>query len=527
MPESDHKTYRPFTGLGDLFAKAPDQKKTAIIFDGERYSYETMAANTRRIAAALRHDGVGRGDVIGFLGKLCPEYFSLMGGCASVNATLAPMNWRLAPVEVERLLHRTNIKTVFVTAGFQDVARNIAKNTPVENIISINDAPNSACSFGDWLKRGTSQSGDPDPALDTDVPLLLYTSGSTGPQKAVKWSNHVLSSIFQNLERMKHPDLGLAPSDIELVCMPPFHAMGSASMISVAYFGATALLEQDFDIDNVLSAAKRHGVTRVTLVPTAITMLLDHPARRDGDLSSIKTILYGGSAISAALIDRLKEELGCKLIQAYGMTESGGAVTMLLPEEHLDPNNPRLQSVGRALPGVEIMICDDSGGAVETMTDGEICIRASTVMPGYYNNEDATAAALRRGWLHSGDMGYLDEDGYLYLRGRVKEMIISGGENISPLEIEDALTTYPGVKEAAVIGVPDDKWGEAVAAVLVLDDVNAVRQAELTKALSKQIARFKIPKRFSLTASLPLNATGKIDKVQLKRCFDSLNELPN
>ena len=305
--------------------------------------------------------------------------------------------------------------------------------------------------------------------------------------------------------------------DVTLLAMPCFHISGTGTGISTMVAGSNSIVLPEYDPTRALDLIENYNISKIFLVPAAIQILLNHPRVKEVDFSRLKYVTYGASPIPLALMREAMEVLGCGFVQMYGMTETSGTIVALDPEDHVPEGSPRMRSVGKPLPGVEIRIIDEEGNDLPANTVGEIATRSSKNMSRYWNNPEATAEAIdAEGWLRTGDAGYLDEDGYLYIHDRVKDMIISGGENVYPAEVENALYGHPAIADVAVIGVPDERWGEAVKACVVLKAGEALSEADIIAHARTQIAGYKCPKSVDFIESLPRNPSGKILRRELR-----------
>jgi acyl-CoA synthetase (AMP-forming)/AMP-acid ligase II len=307
------------------------------------------------------------------------------------------------------------------------------------------------------------------------------------------------------------------PGDVTLLAMPCFHISGTGTGIGTMVAGTNSIVLPEYDPTKALDLIENFNISKIFLVPAAIQILLNHPRVNTVDFSRLKYVTYGASPIPLELMREAMRVMGCGFVQMYGMTETSGTIVALDPEDHVPEGSPRMRSVGKPLAGVEIKIIDEAGNEVPTGTVGEIATRSSKNMRGYWNNPEATAATIdAEGWLRTGDAGYLDEDGYLYIHDRVKDMIISGGENVYPAEVENALYAHPKVADVAVIGVPDDKWGEAVKACVVVKPGEELTEAELIAHARQHIAGYKCPKSVDFIPALPRNPSGKILRRELR-----------
>lgn len=355
------------------------------------------------------------------------------------------------------------------------------------------------------------------PAGSDDAVLQLYTSGTTGNPKGAVLSNRNLFALRKHSNEADMPYTKWEDDEAVLVAMPCAHIGGTGLGIMALAAGLPGIILAEFNPDGVFDAVEQHGVTRFFIVPAALQMLLLHPRCASVDYGRLKYILYGAAPIPLELLRQCIKMFGAQFIQAYGMTETTGTICMLPPEDHDPEGNARMRSAGKPLPGVEIAILDPDGASVPTGDVGEVVTRSSNNMIGYWNLPDATAKTMTAdGWIHTGDAGYLDEDGYLFIHDRMKDMIISGGENVYPAEVESAIFGHPAVQEVAVIGIPDQKWGETVKAVVVPKPGMSIEEADIIAWARDRIAAFKAPRSVDVIAALPRNASGKILRKDLR-----------
>ncbi|UCD58476.1 MAG: AMP-binding protein, partial [Candidatus Hydrogenedentota bacterium] len=342
------------------------------------------------------------------------------------------------------------------------------------------------------------------------------TSGTTGTHKGVMHSH---TNIIQRCEARSTAFDDPSLEKIGLLAVPVFHVTGMQVLVKTAASGGTLVIMPQFRVEDFLRTVEAEGVMMAVVVPTMLEQVVEYPDLDKFNLDSLRVLVYGGAPISADLIRRAMRTLPCMFIQGYGLTEAG--VTWLQPGEHsleVPPGkHDRLESVGRAIPGIEIAIIDEAGRHLPPGETGEIIIRGATIMQGYWRLEEETARSIRDGWFYTGDIGFLDEDGFLFVSGRKKDIIIRGGENIAPLEVENVLMSHPAVADAAVFGIPDPKWGEIVAATVVLKPSEQASSKELIELCRQRIASFKKPERIFFAHSLPRNAAGKVLKTELRK----------
>jgi acyl-CoA synthetase (AMP-forming)/AMP-acid ligase II len=491
----------------------------AFTYAGEDITFAELDAGADRVANGLLALGVQPGERIAFLGKNHPLYFEAFLGAARIGAVMTPVNWRLAPPEVAYILGNCEARVVFIGEGFTEpLAAARVEATRIEQVIGI-DAPDFAGTDYRIWRDGFPATPPAHRVRREDDALQLYTSGTTGkPKGAVMTHGSILSSrdATQSGEAMRDWQEPI-PGDVTLLAMPCFHISGTGTGLGTMVAGTNAIVLPEYDPTKALDLIANYSISKIFLVPAAIQILLNHPRVGETDFSRLKHVTYGASPIPLELMREAMRVLGCGFVQMYGMTETSGTIVALDPEDHVPEGSPRMRSVGKPLAGVEIKIIDERGNEVPVGTVGEIATRSSKNMRGYWNNPEATSATIdAEGWLRTGDAGYLDEDGYLYIHDRVKDMIISGGENVYPAEVENALYSHPKVADVAVIGVPDAKWGEAVKACVVVKKGDTLSEAELIAHARTLIAGYKCPKSVDFIEALPRNPSGKILRRELR-----------
>ncbi|MCW5732173.1 MAG: fatty acid--CoA ligase, partial [Alphaproteobacteria bacterium] len=491
-------------------------ERTAIVHEGGRLSYAELDRRVSRVANGLIAAGIRPGARIALLDKNDPSFFELMLGAIRARAVLVPVNFRLAAPEVAYILKDARAEMLFVGPDFVGLVEGIRDGLEhVRHIVAIAGGHADWPAFDGW--RDAADGRDPELGVSPeDVAVQMYTSGTTGHPKGAQLTHrNFLSLLPHAIERWGR----WHEKDVVLVCMPLFHIAGSGWGIVGLYSGATNLLLREVDPALILQRIPEYRVTKILFVPAVILFLLETPGSAATDFSSLELITYGASPIPLPVLERAIAVFGCGFAQLYGLTETTGAITYLPPEDHGAHARERMKSCGRAMPGVELRIVDAAGKDLPPGEVGEVICRSPQVMKGYWNLADATARAIRDGWFHTGDAGYMDEDGYLYIYDRVKDMIVSGGENIYPAEVESAIFSHPAIADAAVIGVPDEKWGEAVKAVVVLRPDARLEAEELISFLRGRIAGFKVPKSVDFVGVLPRNPSGKLLKRELRRPY--------
>jgi len=480
---------------------------TALIYNDRVTSYANLDRHTRQIANALATLGVRRHDRIGYLGKNSDLYLELLFGACFAGVVLVPLNWRLAPPEIDAIIADAGIETLFVGPVFGAVAASLGSAATLR-CISLDGAGDAWPDFIAW-RDARSPDDAASPAEAEDTVLQIYTSGTTGAAKGVELSNrNVLALLAAGVAG------GVAdvrPDDVVLMCMPASHVAGTMVGLFGLGRGSTVVVMAEFDPAALIEIIPRLRVTWLVLVPAAILFLVQHPAAATADLRSVRTLAYGASPIAEALVEQARAVFpNAGLWHLYGLTEASGGGTILPPEAH-DPVFGKLRSCGKPYPGFELRIVDPEGQPVPAGTVGEIVLRSPTVMKGYWNNPEATRSAFAPGgWLRTGDAAWMDDDGYVFVHDRVKDMIVSGAENVYPAEVENALFGHPAIADVAVIGVPDPRWGEAVKAIVVPRPGSNISADEVIAHARGRIAGFKLPKSVEFIDALPRNATGKV-----------------
>ncbi|MEO5680282.1 MAG: long-chain-fatty-acid--CoA ligase [Acidimicrobiales bacterium] len=479
-------------------------------------SWSALYERSQRVAGALRAAGVGAGDRVAFLDKNGIAYFEVLFGGSLLGAVNVAVNWRLAASEMAFVINDAEAKVLMVSSDFSGQLTELATElTTVTTIVVVGDDAGAHLGYEAWLSSARPVDPKP-PTADDDVAIQLYTSGTTGLPKGVMLTNWNLSGLIE-----AGTQLEIGRQTVSMVAMPLFHIGGSGWALFGMAAGAHSILVREIDPVAILQLVPEHKITHTFLVPVALLFLTMVPGVEDVDYSSLEVIVYGASPISEDLLVRCLDIFGCGFYQVYGLTETTGTITILTPADHLDlDHRERLRSAGRPMKDVEIRCVDTATGAdVEPGAVGEIWIRSAQVMKGYWHKADATREAVDPdGWFKTGDAGYL-VDGYLYLHDRVKDMIVSGGENVYPAEVENALMKHEGVADVAVIGVPSERWGEEVKAIVVKAKDHDPDPVELIAFAKARLAAYKVPKSVDFTDSLPRNPSGKILKKDLRAPF--------
>jgi acyl-CoA synthetase (AMP-forming)/AMP-acid ligase II len=509
-------SFRPFPDITRNFARTqPD--RIALSFEGRETTYADFEKHTNQVANALIAADVKQGDRVAFLGKNSDTYFEVFFGTAKMGGVTAPINWRLAGPEVAYILRDSRAPILFVGPEFIDVVKKIAGECPdLKTIVATEAKAGNWPAYAEWRDANTDAMPQHrlEPASDA---LQLYTSGTTGRAKGVMLSAGNLVSLQDVMDRTGAEWANWSPSDVSLVAMPVGHIAGTGWGFWTLVRGAKAIIVRDFDPGRILDLIEREKINKLFLVPSALQAVVNHPRAREVDYAHLQYISYGASPIPLALLRECVAVFGCGFIQMYGMTETTGTIVALPPEDHTMEDSAKMRSAGKPLPGVEVVILDASGKRLAAHEVGEIAVRSSSNMKGYWNQPEATEATIDKdGWLRTGDAGYVDEEGYLYIHDRVKDMIISGGENVYPAEVENAIYGHPDVAEVAVIGVPSQRWGEEVKAIIVPKPGRTPREEDVIAWARERIAAFKAPKSIEVIEAFPRTATGKVLRRELK-----------
>lgn len=480
---------------------------------GERsVTYGELDRQASAAARALLAEKIKPGARVAWLDLNSERTHEMLFACAKARAVFCPVNWRLSPAEIQQVIADSEAELLFVGPRFFDAAASLAAPR-LRKIIAIDGAHAGWEGYADWRERYAG--ADPKRTSAPKAPAIqIYTSGATGQPKGVVLSAGALLTTGKECTgEMAWNDW--RAGDVSLLTMPCFHIAGLRWGVMSLLPGARTIVMPEFSPDGVLQAIAKHRVTRLFLAPTAIRLVLDAAKRQPVDFSSLKIVWYGASPMPASPLAEAMATFGCGFLQTYGMTETGAQATFLPPADHLT-GGERLRSAGKTLPGVRLRIIDPQGETLPAGKPGEICIKSPSNMLGYWRREAETRAALRGGWMHTGDAGFMDKDGYVYIQDRIKDMIVSGGENVYSAEVENALASHPAIAEAAVIGVPDEIWGEAVKAIVVLKPGCAVSAQDLVAHAKKSIAAYKAPKSIDFVEALPKNSVGKVLKGRLR-----------
>ena len=503
---------------------APD--KEAIVFEDTRLTYAELNARSNQLASRMQSWGVGSGDRVGIMQVNCNEIIETYFASAKLGAIFVPLSFRGRAEEIRHMVNASESKVVIAGSRYLGMVDELRPSlSTVEHYVSMEGTADGWEPYGDVL------AGQPTDDItaevdDEDTTILMFTAGTTGLPKGVMLTFGGVSSY--SLSNVTPVD----PDQVEknILTVPLYHVAGMQAVISAIFGMRTLVIQRQFEAESWMKLVQDEKVSRAMMVPTMLKLLLEHPARANYDISSLDVLTYGAAPMPKEVIKRAIMELeDTQFINAFGQTEASATITALMPDDHnvkglseeeREKKFERLSSIGKPLPGVEIRIVDEDGTDVQTNEQGEIIASGPQLMKGYWQQDDVTAETIKNGWLFTGDLGYQDDEGYIFLTGRAKDFIKRAGEMISPEEVEQTLMSHPAVDEAAIIGVPDDEWGERVRAVVVLKPGQSATQDELIEFSRKQLASFKKPEHVVFSEEpLPRNPLGKVLKRDLKQTY--------
>jgi len=500
----------------------PDRVATAC--NGDSRTFAQLQERVNRLANALQSLGVGKGDKVAVLGLNSIPYVETYYACAKLGTVFVPLNYRAKKDELSYMVNNAEAKVMFVGERYLDLTAAIRPQfETVRHFVCYDARPEGMTPYEDLLALHEPEETFTD-VEDTDATIILYTSGTTARPKGVVLTYLAMSVYVTNTVEPANPE----SHDVTLLSVPVYHVAGATAILSSVWGGRTLVILPQFEPQAWLEAVQTHRVTHSFVVPTMLKRVMEHPDFDKYDLSSLRLIAYGAAPMPYEVVTKAIGVFKCGLMNAYGQTESTSTLTFLGPEDHEIPEGPpderekklqRLRSVGRAMDDVVVAIVDPQGELLPPGQEGEIVAQGARLMSGYLGLHDETDEAMRGGWLHTGDIGWMDEDGYIYITGRTKDLIVRGGENIAPGEVEAVLEEHPAISEAAVIGVPDVEWGEEVKAVVVAEGGEKPSPEELTTFVKQRLASYKAPKYYAFTQELPRNYLGKVLKTDLRQQY--------
>jgi long-chain acyl-CoA synthetase len=501
---------------GIVRTHAASQPTNVALVQGDKtQSWAQLYERSCKVANALKAAGVGPQDRVAFLDKNGIDHFEVFYACGLLNAVSVDINWRLAPPEVAYIVNDSAAKVLIVGPDFVPVLDAIAADLPNVKSIVVIGGHSKYPSYEDFSGSGAST----DPGVESapgDVAFQLYSSGTTGRPKGVMLTNNNFFALIPfAAEIWKFTD-----RTVNLVAMPLFHIGGGGWATAGMALGCKSIIIRDVNPAEIVTLIGKHRITHGFLVPVLLQFMLMVPDVDKADYSSLELIAYGASPISEEVLASSMKTFKTNFMQVYGLTETTGATTILMPEDHdlEGPKRKLLRSCGKIVPNMQLRVVDsDTGKDVPVGEVGEIWVKGGQVMLGYWNMPEETAKSINpEGWFKTGDAAYQDEDGYVYIYDRVKDMVVSGGENVYPAEVENALMGHPAIADVAVIGIPDEKWGEVPMAIVVRKADVAVTEDEIIAFAKERLAGFKCPKSVAWIDALPRNPSGKILKKDLR-----------
>jgi len=502
----------PDVSLGNWFLQRSRRtgNRRALTFEGKTWTYAELQERFDRLAGALKAAGVCRGDRVAFIGLNQPAFFDTMFAAARLGAIFVPLNFRLTGPELDYIINDAGVHTIVADSPHRGVIDSIRKSLPCRNYLSADVEAEGWTSLSTFMAKAEPLTGA-EPIDQEEVAIIMYTSGTTGRPKGAMlthgnlwWNNSMNILTSDTLE-----------NDVTLVCAPLFH-IGGLNVTTLTAFlkGAEVILHRGFDPSRWIDDVVTYKVTSGFAVPAMLLVVSQQPSFATADLSSLRMIACGGAPVPEPLL-HLYAKRGIPINQGYGLTETAPMVTFLTSEW----GATKLGSAGQPGYFIDVEVIDADGKVLkEPMARGEVIMRGPNVMKGYWNKPEATAAAIdAAGWFHTGDVGYFDADGFLFICDRVKDMVITGGENVYPAEVEAVLYAHPAISEVAVMGQPDPKWGEAVVAGAVLKPGQTLTLEALRAWGTERLARYKLPSRLEIIDTMPRNPAGKVLKFELRK----------
>lgn len=505
-------------------AICPD--RYCVRFEGKDYTFAAVSERVNRLANGLIKLGVKKGDRVAMLQVNCHQYLEAYYATAKLGAIFVPLNFRAKQDELTYMLANAEAVALFVGNRYVDLAKSMRADLPtVKHWITVDDKQSGMLFYDELLKSSSDEEVFTD-IDDKDVTILMYTAGTTGKPKGVPLTHESFVIYVMGNVEPANPEI----EESNILTVPLYHVAGVQAMLAATYGGRTLIMMRQFEVKDWMSTVQNYKASRAMLVPTMLKRVIDDPDFARYDLSSLKVVTYGAAPMPFEVIKKAIEVMPTvRFINAFGQTETASTITMLGPEDHVITGTPqekekklrRLQSsIGRPMADVEVGIADENGNLLPTGESGEIVARGPRIMSGYWKDAEKTKKALTKdGWLKTGDMGYMDEEGYIYLAGRGDDLIIRGGENISPEEVENVLYTHPAVEEAAVIGIPDPDWGQQPMAIVVLKKGAKATPEELIEYCRQKMSSFKRPRSIVFIDELPRNTMGKILKRVLREKY--------
>ena len=507
-----------------MIASAIVPDRVAMHFDGEEITFADVQESVNRLANGMADRGVGAGDRVAVMQVNCPEVIEAYFAIAQLDAIYVPINFRAKSEELEQMLKVAQPSLLLIGERYLPLLDNGGSGISTEQVVVLDgEAPPSAMTYQDLIADAIPDQLHFAEAGDDDTTVIMFTAGTTGVPKGVMLTHDGFSSYLLATVNPADPDI----EETNLLTVPLYHIAGLQAALAAVYGGRTLVVMRQFEPLEWMTLVQRYRVSRAMLVPTMLKHVMDHPRFEEFDLSSLEVMTYGAAPMPMEVIrEAIRRFPGARFINAFGQTETASTITMLPPEDHVLEGSPeeietklrRLTSIGKPLEDVEVRIVDEDGNPVKAGEVGEIVARGTRMMRGYWQQEAATREAIRSGWIYTGDLGYQDEDSYIYLSGRAKDFIKRGGEMVSPEEVEQVLMAHPQVEDAAIIGVPDVEWGEEVRAVVVRRE-DSVGEEDLIQYCQQKLASYKRPRSVVFVDELPRNVMGKVLKRDLREQY--------
>jgi acyl-CoA synthetase (AMP-forming)/AMP-acid ligase II len=507
--------------LSIAYAICPD--RDGIVFEARRWTYAQINERVNCLANALDKLGIKKGDRIGMLHVNCNQYIETYFAAAKLGAIFVPLNFRAKADELTYMIANAEAKSLFIGSRYLDVVNTMLPQLPtIKHSISIDSRQSDKIYYEDLLRSASSEEVVSEIG-DEDITILMYTAGTTGVPKGVPLKHNAFVTYALDNVEPASPDI----EERNLLTVPLYHVAGIQAMLAAIYGGRTLVLMRQFEVKEWLETIQREKATRAMLVPTMLKRVIDDPDFNQYSLSSLQVVTYGAAPMPFEVINKAIQVMPwVRFINAFGQTETASTITTLGPEDHIikgteEEREKKLKrltsSIGKPLPDVEVKIVDEEGKALPPFGVGEILARGPRIMTGYWRDEKKTAQVITSdGWLRTGDMGWIDEEGYIYLAGRGDDMIIRGGENISPEEVENVLHSHPKIEEASVIGVPDLEWGQEPRAIVVLKKGEKATSEEIIEYCRSRLSGFKRPRSVIFLDALPRNPMGKVLRKKLR-----------
>jgi acyl-CoA synthetase (AMP-forming)/AMP-acid ligase II len=510
----------PHLAIGDwitLHARYQPQADCLVRGDGSKLTYGEVDSQVTRLARALGRAGLKRGDRIGIMATDSPEYVALQLASMKLGTTFVALNFRLSEPEVTNLLLASDISALFLSDRYREIVAPVRERLTgnLKLTASFDGDGTHEPTYAEVID-GQAEEELASPTEDEDIISLALTSGTTGTPKGVLQSQRMMRALVVSGAL----ELGLQPQDLIYSGAPLFHISGIGHLLYGLSRGAASLVLPQFDADTVLRWLQSGQLRHAMLIPSMVIAILNDPRVTDSTYEGLRSIMYGGAPMPPSVIRRMSEIFGCDLYNGFGAGTEAGGQAMFRPADHrraLAGEEHLLGSIGKPIYGCDVKLCDPDGTEVDDGEVGEIWSRSESVMSGYLGQPELTEQSLKNGWFRAGDLAWRDKDGYLFLAGRADDMIIRGGENVYPVEIEDVIADHPKVLELAVVGEPDPYWGEVVDVVVCPADGATITLDEIQAHCRGRLASYKIPQRLIVTGELPKNPTGKIRKGELRR----------